>query len=83
MQQITIRGLQPEVEKKIRQIASDKHLSINQVIKDIIHKEFGVDNPKPRAATLMALSGGWNPDEAAEFNNAIKSCEQIDEEMWK
>ena len=83
MQQITIRGLAPEVEQKIRQIASDNHMSINQVLKEIIHKEFGKGQRVPRGASLRELAGGWSQEMADEFDLAIQSCEQIDEEMWQ
>lgn len=83
MQQITIRGIAPEVEKKIRQKAIDNHTSINQVLKEIIHKEFGKGKHKPRGASLRELAGGWSQENADEFDLAIRSCEQIDEEMWR
>jgi len=81
MQQITIRGLDSEVEKEIRKIAGHSRKSINQIIKEIIHKEFK-KNEKP-AASLKQLAGGWSKKEAADFETATQSCEQIDEEMWK
>jgi hypothetical protein len=83
MQQITIRGIEPEIEEKIRRIARQNRQSINQVLKDIIRKEFGGGQCLPRAATLKQLAGGWSRDEAAEFERAIESCEQIDEAMWR
>jgi len=81
MQQITLRGLDSEVEKEIRKIAGHSRKSINQVIKEIIHKEFK-KNEKP-ASSLKQLAGGWNREEADDFETAIQSCEQIDEDMWK
>jgi hypothetical protein len=36
----------------------------------------------PPAASLRKLAGGWSAKDAAEFLESIKSCEQIDEEMW-
>lgn len=83
MQQITIRGITPEIEKKIRQIAKSNHQSINHVIKEIIHKEFEKQGHKPRAASLKKLSGGWSTKDAVDFELSIKSCEQIDEDMWR
>lgn len=83
MRQITIRGLEPEVEQKIRQMASDNHISINQVLKEIIYKEFGKGKRKPRGASLREIAGGWSQEMADEFNLAIQFCEQIDEEMWR
>jgi hypothetical protein len=83
MQQITIRGIAPEIEKKIRQIAKSNHQSINQVLKGIIHNEFKKKEHKPKASNLKELAGGWTQKEAAAFNLSTKSCEQIDETMWQ
>lgn len=81
MQQITIRGLDHEVEKKIREIAKYSQKSINQIIKDIIHKSFS--KKESPAASLKQLAGGWNQKDAADFRAAIQPCEQIDDEMWQ
>lgn len=81
MQQITIRGIDPKIEREIRRCAKESHKSINQVVKEILHKQFRP--PQPRASSLKQLSGGWTEEQAAEFESAISSCEQIDEEMWK
>ena len=83
MQQITLRGISPEIEKKIRRIAKKNHISINQVIKEIVHKEFGMVKHQPRASSLKKLAGGWSREEADAFETAIRSSQQIDEEMWQ
>ena len=83
MPQITVRGISPEVEKEIRRISKKKNISINQVIKEIIHKEFGMVKKKPLASSLKKLAGGWSRDDADAFESAILSCEQIDVEMWQ
>lgn len=83
MQQITIRGIEPEIEQKIRRIARENRQSINQVLKEIIQKEFGKGKLKPRASSLRQQAGGWTRKEAAEFETSIRSCEQIDEDMWR
>jgi len=81
MQQITIRGIEPKIEQKIRKIAKDSHKSINQVIKEIIHNEF--KRSASPASSLKELASGWSEKDVAEFERSIKSCEQIDEAMWK
>ena len=81
MQQITIRGISPEIEQEIRKIAKGSRKSINQVIKEIIYKEF--KKAESPASSLKQLAGGWNEKDAAEFEHSIKSCEQIDEDMWE
>ena len=79
--QITIRGIDSEVEKEIRKIARADEKSINQVVKEIIHKEF--KSPEAPASSLKEMAGGWTADEALEFERSIESCEQADEEMWR
>jgi plasmid stability protein len=81
MPQITIRGIDPEIEREIRRRAKENHKSINQVVKEIIHKQFSPSQTP--ASSLRQLSGGWTEEQAAEFESAIYSCEQIDEEMWR
>jgi hypothetical protein len=83
MQQITIRGLEPEIENKIRQLARDKNQSINQVLKELIHKSFGKRKHPPRAMSLRDLAGGWSQRDADEFERSIQFCEQIDKDMWQ
>jgi len=85
MSQITIRGIDPAIESKIRRLAKQSGKSLNRVILDMVYDYTGVKKPnkKPAANSLRKLAGGWSEQEAAEFLESIKSCEQIDEEMWK
>ena len=83
MSQITIRGLGPEIEQKIRQLSRDRHQSINYVLTEIIRQNFDEGKRTSPTATLKHLAGGWSEKEAADFLNSIGSCEQIDEEMWR
>jgi hypothetical protein len=85
MGQITIRGIAPEVEKEIRRISKDTGKSINLVIQEIIYQHAGFSKKRKRAPSesLRQLAGGWSDKEAGDFQTAIKSCEQVDEEFWK
>ena len=85
MGQITIRGITPEVEKEIRRISKDTGKSINLVIREIIYQHAGFNQKRKiaPAESLRKLAGGWSAKEASDFNAAIKSCEQIHDEMWK
>jgi hypothetical protein len=84
MAQITIRGIDPEIERTIRRIAKESGKSLNRVVQDMINKATGLNtkNKKPAADSLRKLAGGWSKKDALEFLESIKSCEQIDEEMW-
>jgi hypothetical protein len=76
--------MDPEVERTIRRMAKTTGKSLNRVILDMIHQYTGLNkkNKNPPAASLRELAGGWSDKDAAEFLDSIKSCEQIDEEMW-
>lgn len=84
MSQITIRGIDPEIEKEIRKKAMDSGQSLNHVLLDIIQKNMG-GNKKAfhKGNELKKLAGGWNSEDASQFLDSIKFFEQIDEEMWK
>ena len=85
MPQITIRGIDPATESKIRRLAKQSGKSLNRVILDMVYDYTGAKkrDKKPAAHSLKKLAGGWSEQEAADFQESIKSCEQIDEEMWK
>ncbi len=85
MAQITLRGINQEAEQKIRQKAKKSGKSINRIIQEIINRdpELGSHKAKVTGNDLKKLAGGWNEEEASQFLESIKSCEQIDESMWK
>jgi len=82
MTQITLRGLDPTIEREIRKIAKESGKSLNHVIQDMISRSAGPDKKLP-ANSLRKLAGGWTEEEAMVFFESIKSCEQIDADMWK
>jgi len=85
MSQITLIGIDEEVEKKIRRMARQKGKSLNKVILDMIYQHTGLKkkSQEPRGGSLRKLAGGWSQKQAETFFESIKSCEQIDEAMWK
>jgi hypothetical protein len=82
MSQITLRGIDPEIEHKIRRMAKESGKSINRVVLDIINKSTGAEEKKP-AHSLKELAGGWSDKDEKRFFESIKSSQQVDEEMWK
>ena len=84
MTQITLRGIDPEIERKIRMMAKKNGKSLNRVVLDIIYEHSGYNkkDKKPPADSLRKLAGGWSEKDASAFLKSIKPCEQIDEEMW-
>ncbi|NLD38707.1 MAG: hypothetical protein GX654_17740 [Desulfatiglans sp.] len=84
MAQITIRGIDPEIEKEIRKKAMESGQSLNNVVLDIIQNNMGKKKKRFRNGnSLKALAGGWHKKDASQFLDSIKIFEQIDEDMWK
>ena len=84
MTQITLRGMDPEIEREVRRLARKRGQSLNRIILDMIYNHTGLkkEDKRPLAGSLRTLAGGWSEKDASEFLESIKSCEQIDEEMW-
>ncbi len=85
MAQITLRGMDPELEQAIRKMARKSGKSLNRVILDMICENTSYRKSRniPPADSLRTLAGGWSEEDASEFLESIKSSEQIDEEMWR
>ncbi len=85
MGQITLRGLDPEIETKIRLMATHQRKSINKLLLELISKNeiFQKDRPKPKTDSLKKLAGGWSRNESDRFFESIEICEQVDGELWK
>ena len=85
MTQITLRGMDPEMEQEIRKMARKSGKSLNRVILDMIYENTGYRKSRKisPADSLRNLAGGWSEKDASEFLESIKSSEQIDEEMWR
>ncbi len=85
MNQITVRGIAPELEREIRRKAKATGKSLNKVMLELIGGSAGpsIRRNKPAGATLAGLAGGWSEKEAREFEDSVRVFEEIDEEMWK
>ena len=83
--QITLRGMAPEIEQKIRRISRETGKSLNLVILEMIYNYTGFNKKEQisAAASLRRLAGGWSDKDALQFFESIKPCQQIDESMWR
>lgn len=76
--QYTIRGVPPDVDRKLRQKAARQRQSLNQVILDELAKATAGQTKK---ASFSDLVGTWTPDPG--FDEIIASQRRIDWEKWK
>lgn len=83
--QITLRGLSPELEQRIQQLAAEEHVSLNKAALKLLVKGAGLTEGRKTVIgkDLDHLFGTWQEAEAEQFLASIKSCEQIDEDFWQ
>ncbi len=88
MNQITVRGIPPEVERAIRSESGESGLSLNKTIikmlkRAVAAREKKGSKQKTAGNDISRYLGTWTNEEAAEFDRVVEEAfEQIDEGSW-
>ena len=83
---LTLRGLDPRLQNEIDELAKRESISLNKAALRLLAKGAGIDvgNDADRIGhSLDHLIGTWKPEEADELLESIRSCEQVDPELWR
>ncbi|RLC17213.1 MAG: antitoxin [Deltaproteobacteria bacterium] len=86
MKAITIRGIDPELDKKLKLISSNQGKSINRLILEMIRKSLGLEKTKKYTKEyddLDDLFGSWTDGEFDIISSKINQERQIDPELWE
>ena len=87
MKQLSVRGFDSELEKRIREIAKREGISLNRATLRLLRKGAGLENSGRSEAivgnSLDHLIGKWSSEEEREFMRSIEPLEQIDRSFWK
>ena len=86
MNQLTIRGFEPELEEFIHNMAKKEGTSLNQVVIKLLCKATGVGKKKYKPCignSLDSFIGSWSIDDKRTFDSTVSFFEKIDDEMWK
>lgn len=84
MATMTIRGLDEETLKAIKNRAKQEGVSANAAMVKLIREGLGFSR-KPRTVVyndLDYLAGTWNKKDYTEFKKRIEDFEKIDASMW-
>lgn len=88
MKQITVRGIDKELERRILDLAGREGLSLNKAILRLLRRAAGLSS-FPAVPTvqigdgLNKYIGTWTQEQEQELFDGISSLEQIDPELWK
>ena len=83
---MTLRGLDPQLVAKLREVAEREGKSVNQTALDALRKQFGLDRSRRFTEVyrdLDHLFGRWDEDEFARIQRKIDSERRIDPELWQ
>ena len=86
MKAITIRGVDKDLENKLKGTAKSESLSVNQLILNSLRKSLGLEKNKIHTrqySDLNFLFGKWTEDEYEAFEKTQKNFQFIDTELWK
>ena len=85
--QLTIRGFDDDLARRIRQLAVQEGISLNRAVLRLLRRGAGLEPGKPGTdivgSSLDHLIGTWTNEEALEIDHAIQNLSQIDRGMWE
>ncbi len=88
LSQLTLRGFDPLLERRLREVARERDLSLNRAALLLMRRGAGLSGPSSAlpaevGESLDRFIGLWAADEEAELLAAIKPFEEIDPELWR
>jgi hypothetical protein len=88
VKQLTVRGFDKDLERRLREVAKARGVSLNQAALILLREGAGLDGPRRRANNVVGdsldhLIGSWSRSEEGEFLRAISGLEEIDPSLWQ
>ena len=87
MKQLTLRGLDPVLEERLRELARELQISLNRAALLLMRRGAGLGEPAGPASSvgtaLDSFIGVWSEEQEAELLEAIEPLEQIDPDLWR
>ncbi len=82
---MTVRGLDDDTIKALKEKAKREGTSINATLVKILRKELGIEKKRYTVVyhDLDHLAGTWDEKDLDEFQKNVEDFEKIDEKMWK
>ena len=86
MNQLTVRGFDKELERRLRQVAKEHGVSLNQAALILLREGAGLGRDRQPADvvgdSLDDLIGCWSADDEQAFRKATEVFETIDPHLW-
>lgn len=86
MTQLTVRGFDKALARRIREVAKARGLSLNQAAVLLLRQGAGLAPAEAAARvgdSMKALVGAWSREEEAQFRRSLRPLEEVDPAFWK
>ena len=87
MNQLSLRGFDKELARRIRELARREGVSLNKAALLLMRRGAGIgDETTPDAAIGGALDefiGTWSATDEKRFLKSVEPFEMVDEDLWK
>jgi len=85
MEQLTIHNLPPELATALEEESQRLRKPLEKTVIELLRQALKVRGTSDRRKSngLARLAGTWTEEEYEEFQAAIASTEQLDEELWR
>jgi hypothetical protein len=78
--QITLRGVQPELARRIERLARESGTSVNAKVLQILEQVVGIDASARRARLSRYTT--WTNGDLREFEESLAAQRVVDEKLW-
>lgn len=83
MDQLTVRGLDDDLRRRVREVSHERGVSLNKAASYLIRKGAGLLDPRANVAAvgdaLDDLIGSWSDQEARDVHDAVDVFERVAE----
>ena len=86
MKTMTLRGIEPSLADKLKDVAEQEGKSVNQVVIDSLKKYYGLEKEKKFTKIhhdMDHLFGKWSQVEFETIQGKIEEERKIDPELWE
>lgn len=78
--QITVRGVDPELSKRLERMAKARGTSVNAAILRVLEDAVGLDVAARRARLSRYTT--WSDEDLRDFANALAAQRVVDAKLW-
>ena len=87
MKQLTLRGFDPALERRLRELAGELQISLNRAALLLMRRGAGLVDTQGAGreigGALDSFIGVWTGEQEAELLQAVEPLQQIDPELWR